>query len=351
MKNNPSLRDSADEIASLLRRLSPAYAPTPLLPLPGVARHTGVAAVFAKDETKRCLGSFKSLGGTYAGLRAIARHRGCGVAELIARPPAHAHAPVLLTASAGNHGLAVAAAARFGGARARIYLSPGVPAARAKRIADQGADIVWVEGTYDDAVAAAAKAAAAGDGVLVADTSADPMDPGVADVMAGYGVLGSEIKEQSRILGEGKPTHVFVQAGVGGLAAALVNDLRDWLDAPARFVAVEPDQAACLTAALEAGRPLRIPGALATAGDMLACGEASAPAFEILRGAITPLTVSEKKLNCAPDVLAEAGVPTTASGAAGLAGLQAAAEAPTLRTHLQLTAESRVLLIVTEARG
>ncbi len=338
-----------DVIAGYLRRLSPAYAETPLLSLADIAERTGVAAVFAKDETRRSLGSFKSLGGTYAGLRAIAEYMGCSVADVIAVRSTPANTPVLLTASAGNHGLAVAAAARFGGARARIYLSPGVPAARAKRIADEGAEIVWIEGTYDDAVAAAAKAAAESDGILVADTSADPGDRGVADVMAGYAVLGHEIRSQFDRGGQAPPTHVFVQAGVGGLAAAMVNDLKDWLAPPARFIAVEPDQAACLTAALEAGKPVRIPGALKTVGDMLACGEASAPALEVLRGAITAMTVSEAQLRAAPALL-PATIATTPSGAAGLAGLQAVAESQALRERFGVTGQSRVLLVLTEGR-
>lgn len=350
MKHAAPISEPPGVIATHLRRLSPAYAETPLLSLPDIAARTRVAAVFAKDETGRSLGSFKSLGGTYAGLRAIAAHHGCGVAELIARPPSSKSGPVLLTASAGNHGLAVAAAARHGSARARVYLSPDVPAARVKRISDEGAEIIRIDGTYDDAVAAAEMAARNGEGILVADTSAHSGDKGVADVMAGYGVLGHEIRAQFESAGRARPTHVFVQAGVGGLAAALVNDLGGWLAPPARFIAVEPAQAACLTAALEAGKPVRIPGALKTVGDMLACGEASAPALEILRGAIVAMTVSEKMLKAAPALL-PAGISTTPSGAAGLAGLQAVSESEALRAGFELTARSRVLLVITEGRS
>src|SRR5438270_2585632 len=102
---------SAAEIAAELRRLSPAYAPTPLLDLPRLAARLGVAQVLAKDEGRRMLGSFKSLGGTYAGLRALARAAGTDIAGLVAARPERQ--PALVCASDGNHGLAVAAAARF----------------------------------------------------------------------------------------------------------------------------------------------------------------------------------------------------------------------------------------------
>src|SRR5215468_7546059 len=147
---------SAD-IASELARLSPAYAATPLLDLPLLAERLGVAQVLAKDEGRRILGSFKSLGGTYAGLRALARAANMDIAGLITRRPAGQ--PALVCASDGNHGLAVAAAARFAGASARVYLHSGVPQARARRIAEEDAEVVWVKGTYDDAVDAAAAAA------------------------------------------------------------------------------------------------------------------------------------------------------------------------------------------------
>lgn len=154
------------------------YAPTPLLNLPALAERLGVAQVLAKDEGRRMLGSFKSLGGTYAGLRALARASRMQLADLLAARPKGQ--PTLVCASDGNHGLAVAAAARFAGAPARVFLHESVPKARARRIENQGAEIVWVPGTYDNAVDAAAAAACQGAGILVADTTDDPNDPSFA---------------------------------------------------------------------------------------------------------------------------------------------------------------------------
>src|SRR3712207_2830069 len=127
-------RPDTSSISAELRRLDPGYAPTPLLDLSRLAAHLGVAQVLAKDEGRRTLGSFKSLGGTYAGLRALVRNAGVPITDLLAIRPAGQ--PSLVCASDGNHGLAVAAAARFAGARARVFLHEGVPAARARRIAE-----------------------------------------------------------------------------------------------------------------------------------------------------------------------------------------------------------------------
>src|SRR3954467_15792927 len=219
----------AEAAAADLLRHSPSYAPPPLLDLSQLAMRLGVRQLQGKDEGQRMLGSFKSLGGTYAGLRALARTRQTDISGLLAQRPRGLTA--LICASDGNHGLAVAAAARFAGAPARIFLHAGVPAVRARRIEAQGAEIVWVQGTYDDAVDAAAAAAKAGAGILVADTGGID-DPIVADVMAGYGVLAAEIRQQADAAGQRAPTHTFVQAGVGGLAAAVAEGLKDWMGPP-----------------------------------------------------------------------------------------------------------------------
>lgn len=328
------------EIAALLARLSPEYAATPLLDLKLLAARLGVAQVLVKDEGRRMLGSFKSLGGTYAGLRALARAAAMEVAALVATRPAGQ--PRLLCASDGNHGLAVAAAARLAGAAARVYLHRAVPAARARRIAAQGAAIEWVDGTYDDAVDAAARDARAGGGILVADTTDDPDDRVVRDVMAGYGVIAAEIRAQVEAAGHVRPSHLFVQAGVGGLAAAMAEGLADWLARPASIVAVEPEAARAVAAGLDARRPVRLAGSLETKAEMLSCGEASAPALAVLlRHRVQAIAVPEQGLDAAPATLLACGGPaTTPSGATGLAGALAARET--------LSADARLLFVISE---
>ena len=341
------LLENPETIRARLQGFSPRYGATPLLELPSLAAELGVACIHAKDEGRRTLGSFKSLGGTYAGLRALAEASGTEIADFLINRGRSKPLPNLLTASAGNHGLAVAAAANFAGSRARIFLYPGVSEVRRRRIIETGAEIVDVVGTYDDAVIAAKKAARSGDGILVADTSDDPNDPIVADVMAGYGVIPFEIIDQ--ISADRRPTHLFVQAGVGGLAAAMTAHLRNWLAAPARVVVVEPDRAASVDLALKRGRVERFAGALDTTATMLACGEASDPALKSLAGFVEVITVPEETLDEAPRRLREFGGPdTTSSGAAGLAGLIAALSHHDLAARFDLGPSSRVLLVITE---
>ncbi len=333
-----------------LLRLCPVHVITPLLDLKALASSLGVAMILAKDESQRPLGNFKALGGVYAGLRAIAQLTGHSIAEICSTTlPASAHL-TLVCASDGNHGLAVAAAARLAGAKARIFLPNIVPEIRVARITSQGASIIKINGTYDDAVRAASDAARNGEGVLIADTTDRLHDPVVDDVMAGYGVMADEIVSQLNHLTSGMPTHIFVQAGVGGLAAALCTRLGDRLAAPARIVVVEPHHAACVAAALKAGSPVRVEGDLDTSAEMLSCGEASAPALVILRRYhVAAIAVSETALAEAPIFLNNhSGPKTTASGAAGLAGLRTALANPEIASSLQLDLDSRVLLLITE---
>jgi diaminopropionate ammonia-lyase len=306
--------------------------PTPLLDLPGLAQTAGVARLFLKNEGKRPLGNFKVLGGMRAGLHALERHAG-GPRRLIC-------------ASDGNHGLAVAAAARSKGAEAHIYLPKGASPERSARILEQCGHIAWIDGTYDDAVEAASEAATRGEGILVPDTTDELSNDVVADVMTGYGRITAELAEQ---LPE-QPTHMFVQAGVGGLAAAMAEGLADQMESPGRLIVVEPAAAACVAAALHAGKPVRIEGDLNTCAEMLSCGLASAPALHILlRCKASAISVSEQELTDAVYILRDAGGPsTTPSGAAGLAGLLLAAGNRRIREQLELTSSSRVLLIASE---
>ncbi|PSJ37310.1 pyridoxal-phosphate dependent enzyme [Allosphingosinicella deserti] len=319
---------------------------TPLVPAPSLARRCGIAAVHIKDESKRPFGNFKMLGGLGAGLKALARHAGLSVDELLA--PHHVGLPPLLCASDGNHGLAVAAAAHAAGGKALIFLPAQVDEARAGRIAAMGGDIRRVAGTYDDAVDEARMLAGTGGGLLVADTSDQLKDPVVGDVMAGYGRVAEEILNQNA--GHPRFTHAFIQAGVGGLAAAMAQGLAPMIGEAPQMIVVEPERAACVAHALRTGFAERIAGTLDTKAEMLSCGIASASAVEILRRhRATAVTVSEAGLAAAVSILvSEAALPTTPSGAAGLTGLLRVAGTPWLRTAIRLGPGSRVLLVVTE---
>ncbi|WP_165357125.1 pyridoxal-phosphate dependent enzyme [Sphingosinicella sp. CPCC 101087] len=308
------------------------FAASPLLDLPRLARQAQVERVFVKDEGTRPLGNFKVLGGMLAGLRALARAGG--------------DRSVLICASDGNHGLAVAAAAQRAGANARIYLPRHASVQRATRIEAIGGEVVWIEGSYDDAVDMAAAAAEAGEGLLVPDTTSRAYEPAVAEVMEGYGRICMELSDQLPL----PPTHLFVQAGVGGLAAAMAEGLRGQMAAPGKIIVVEPENAACVAAGLATGKPVRIGGDLLSCAEMLSCGLASAPALEILlRHAVDSICVGEPALQSAVGTLLAGGGPLTSpSGAAGLAGLAMVAHSPRLRNAFELANDSRVLIVATE---
>lgn len=294
----------------------PAYAPTPLRRLRLDGRE-----VLAKDESARMgLGAFKALGGAYAVLRLIEAR----VEEADRDPdaPAFRAAAADMTfvcASAGNHGMAVAAGARLFGARARIHLARPVPEVFAGRLRAKGAEVVRSGETYEESVAAAAADAEASGALHLPDGSWPGMTEGPRLVMEGYTVIAAELPAQ---LGGVWPSHVLVQAGVGGIAAAIAQVIRrDWPVQP-EIIVVEPDAAPCLGASAAAGRLVTVAGPVSSMG-RLDCKEASMLAFDILREAgCRYVTVSDAEAEAAAAMLAAAGLPTTASGAAGAAALR-----------------------------
>jgi diaminopropionate ammonia-lyase len=323
------------------------YAPTPLVDLPEVAAQAGVGTVRIKDESGRFgLGSFKALGGAYAVdllLRMERSRRGLAPDDASA-----AGSLVVTCATDGNHGRAVAWGARRAGCRCVVFVHEGVSAARAEAIAAYGAEIRRVPGTYDDSVRTASAVAEAQGWFVVSDTSWPGYTGVPADVMQGYRLMPDEAADQW----EGAPpTHVFVQAGVGGVAAAVSVQARlRWPGPPLpALIVVEPDRAACLLASARAGERLAIGGALDTIMAGLACGEPSLLAWqELERAAAAFVAIPDAAALSAMRVLAGAGVVSGESGAAGLAALLAAGADPAARNALGLTPASRVLLFSTE---
>lgn len=168
--------------------------------------------------------------------------------------------------------------------------------------------------------------------------------------MSGYGVLTDELITQFRDDIREQPSHMFIQAGVGGLAAVMAERFRHLLQAPQRLLIVEPAAAACVARALQAARPVLIDGDLKTSAEMLSCGRASALAVNILlRHDAGSILVAEDQLRVAVNILRSSGGPdSTPSAAAGLAGLLHVAASAELRASHQLEPDSSVLLIATE---
>lgn len=338
----------------------PGFAPTPLVDLPGLAAAAGVARIAVKDEGARFgLGSFKALGGAYAVLRQLAARIAAATgtepasADILAgRHGEIARAMTVCCATDGNHGRSVAWGARMFGPRCVIYIHEHVSQGRERAIAAFGAQVRRVAGTYDESVRQAAADAAANGWAVISDTSYDGYMDVPRDVMAGYGVMADEALDQ---WGAPAPSHVFVQAGVGGAAAAVCARLDNALGTGRpRFIVVEPERAACLFASVGKGRAARIGGALDTMMAGLAAGDTSLLAWDVLaEGADDFLTVGDDAAAAAMGLLAEGvgGDPPVVAGesaVAGLVGLAGALARPEVAAALDLGAESRVLLFLTE---
>lgn len=335
------------------------YAPTPLVSLEGLARALGVARIEYKDEGPRFgLGSFKALGGSYAALRVlqreIVRRTGEEVALEAIREGRYADACreiTLVSATDGNHGRSLAWGCQRFGAPCRIYIHAEVSEGRAQAMRDLGAEVVRITGDYDDSVALAKAEAEANGWFVVSDTSWPGYSAPPRDVMAGYGVMVREACEAM----EAAPTHVFLQGGVGGLAAAVAAALRQYWGAESpRVVVVEPELAACLIESARKGAATQVVIAEETIMAGLSCGEPSEMAWEVLREEATDfLTIPDSIVAPTVRFLArqetgDAKVEAGESAIAGLAALIAAQRDDTLWQALGLGANSRVLLIGSE---
>lgn len=349
---------ATDRVARVLAERS-SDPPTPLHALPALARELGVGAVHVKDEGARLgLGSFKALGGAYAVivlvLEEAARRlgRAVDVAEL-RTPDVRAVAATLTFACAtdGNHGRSVAQGAAFVGATSVVFVHGGVSAERVAAIARFGAEMVRVAGNYDDSVAEAARVAKERGWTVVSDTSWPGYDriPGL--VMQGYTLM---VREALAQMGK-PPTRVFVQAGVGGVAAAVAGHLAILFgDRRPKFVVVDPARAACVYESARANKPVRIAHGEPTVMAMLECYEPSLVAWRVLSHVADGfMTVDEDDAVAIMRRLARpaAGDPAIVageSGGVGLAGLVKVCGQPELREKFGLDAAARVLVINTE---
>jgi diaminopropionate ammonia-lyase len=340
----------------------PGYQPSPLVSLAGLAASAGVDALWYKDESRRFgLGSFKALGGAYAVLRLLIAEiekltgrSGVTSRDLVAGTYREITREITVTcATDGNHGRSVAWGARTFGCQCVIYIHATVSEARKRAIEAFGATVVRTRGNYDDSVREAAEAAATHGRFVVSDTSYEGYMDVPRDVMQGYALMVDEAVHQ--LPAGQRPTHVFVQGGVGGLAAAVCAHLWErWGEQRPRFVVVEPDKAACLFESARRGRPTVVHGELDTIMAGLACGEVSLLAWEILEeGADDFLTVpDEAAIDCmrllARGTVGDMPVVAGESAVAGLAGLLLALDHSETARALGLSATSRVLLIGSE---
>ena len=337
----------------------PGYAPTPLHHLKALANDIGVGEILYKDEGPRFgLGSFKALGGAYAALRVLQREittrdgRKPRLADIRDGAYKSACARItLVSATDGNHGRSLAWGCNRFGAPCRIYIHADVSEGRAQAMRDLGAEVVRIAGDYDQSVKLAQSEALENGWFVVSDTSWPGYHLPPTDVMAGYGVMAREIVNAL----DTPPTHVFLQGGVGGLAAGVAAYLRQsWGALSPRVVVVEPEFAACLFASAARGAITNVTIETETIMAGLSCGEPSPLAWDILQDeAADFLTIPDGVVAPAVRQLARPlpGDPVIQAGesaVAGLGALQMACRDHDKMLALGLNSASRVLLIGSE---
>jgi diaminopropionate ammonia-lyase len=324
----PASPGEAEALA--FHRSLPGYSPTALVPVPELAAELGVGRVFVKDESSRLgMPAFKVLGASWACRQVLQRHPGA----------------MLVAATDGNHGRAVARMAALFGVEATVFVPAVMLPRTAARIAGEGATVVQVDGGYDEAVRRAAAFADERPGrALVQDSAWDGYEQVPAWIVQGYQTLLDEVEAQ---LG-GAPDLVAVPVGVGSLAEAVLRHYRRPGAAHPIVLSVEPDSAACALASLTAGRATTVPTA-ATVMAGLNCGTMSSAAWPVLSaGCDAAVAIGDEKALRAVADLGRLGICCGPSGAAALAGARATLTDPGRRAALRLSDEAVVVLLSTE---
>jgi diaminopropionate ammonia-lyase len=355
------LRDisSLEKAAAAFADISqwPDYQASPLQRLKPLAAEIGVAEIFYKDESERFgLKSFKALGGAYAVARQLQQRIQQSTDEAVSiddllqnRYRSIVKDIVISCATDGNHGRSVAWGCQMFGCNCIIYIHRDVSEGRKQAMQALGAEVIRVDANYDASVRQAASDAAEHGRIIVSDTSYPGYVDIPKDVALGYTVMLNEAVEQ---MGATIPTHVFIQGGVGGLAAAVCAYFWElWGEQRPRFIVVEPEQANCLQQSAVAGEPVAVSGDLETLMAGLSCGEVSLLAWDILKaGADDFMTLSEDAVAPCMQLLAR-GEPPIEAGESAVAGLGAAIAAradAAMSGTIGLDQSSRIFVIGTE---
>lgn len=346
----------------------PQYSITPLVKLERMADRLGLGQVYIKDESYRFgLNAFKVLGGSFAMARYIAQQLGKDVSELPynvltsqALQTQFGQA-TFFTATDGNHGRGVAWAANKLGQKSVVLMPKGSTQTRLKNILAEGATATIEEYNYDECVRMAADMAQkTKNGIMVQDTAWDGYEEIPAWIMQGYGTMAMEANEQLETFGCDRPTHVFIQAGVGSLAGAVQGYFANrYPENPPKVIVVEADAAACLYKGADKGdgRIQIVDGDMETIMAGLACGEPNTISWDILKNHVdtfisTPDWAASKGMRMlAAPIKGDTAVTSGESGAAPfgtLAAIMCMDEYKELRTDLGLHKDSKVLLFSTE---
>ena len=341
------------------------YSVTPLHKLENLAKHSGLKGIFLKDESYRFgLNAFKVLGGSFAMGKYLAEKLGVDISQVDFQYLRSAEAKAKLgeitfvTATDGNHGRGVAWAANQLGQKSVVYMTKGSSQIRLDNIRKEGSEASIIEGNYDDAVRLSDEMAKKHGWVVVQDTAWEGYEDIPTWIMQGYGTLIHEAMEQLNAENMEKPTHVFLQAGVGSFAGAVQGYLAAEFgnDRPTTII-VEPDDANCLYKSSLSGKREIVDGAMPTIMAGLACGEPNTISYEVLKD------YSDGYFSC-PDYVAARGMrilaaplkgdPQVVSGESGAVGigvislLMEREEYKDLREDLGLNKDSVILIISTE---
>ncbi len=345
----------------------PQYEVTPLIELRRMADYLGVGGIYVKDESYRFgLNAFKVLGCSYAMARFIADKLGKSIDEvdysfLTSEKLRQNFTATFFTATDGNHGRGVAWAANKLGQKAVVFMPKGTVKSRFDNIAKEGATVTVEEANYDECVRMAAEAAAKTEnGIIVQDTAWDGYEDVPSWIMQGYGTMANETLEQLRAAGTDRPTHVFVQAGVGSLAGAVCGYFVNMFpENPPVIVVMEARAADCLYRGAEAadGAPRFVTGGLQTIMAGLACGEPNTIAWDILKNHAGFFVSCDDRLSArgmrmlAAPIKGDSPVTSGESGAVGMGLLAALTETDAhrdFREALGLNGDSKVLMFSTE---
>ena len=269
---------SSDEIDEAYKIISKweNYNPTPLLSLNKLSKKIGLNNIFYKDESKRFkLKSFKALGGAYA-VEKITK----GNKDI-----------VISTATAGNHGRSVAWGSKKLGLKCKIFISEFVSEFRAEAMRSFGADVIRVEGNYDNSLKECIKQSKKNNWQIVQDVAWENYKLVPKLTMAGYSVMMKEISDQ---IHERKISHIILQAGVGGMAAAMVAGIARYLNYTPEIIIVEPENAACVLESIKSGKIKKILITKESIMGGMSCDEVSLVPWEILKNSVNHcVTVSD----------------------------------------------------------
>jgi len=282
-KNNFSKNDilsvlpkrDMDEAYKIISRWD-NYSPTPLISLNKLSKKLKLNKIFYKDESKRFhLKSFKALGGAYAVEKVTKGNKDV----------------VISTATAGNHGRSVAWGSKKLGLKCKIFISEHVSESRAEVMRNFGADVIRVKGNYENSLNECIKQSNQNDWQIVQDVAWQDYKLVPKLTMAGYSVMMKEISEQ---INNQQISHVILQAGVGGMAAAMVAGIASYLNHVPKIIIVEPESAACVLESIKTGKIEKISIEKESLMGGMSCGEVSLVPWQILKNSVSHcVTVSD----------------------------------------------------------